>query len=76
MSFKIDFKKKGRVWSWFEEVIKKVKESYFDHIVNLGNKENSQNNVKQKPISKSCKITQANNLRRRRRLSRKAQCLK
>ena len=32
--------------------------------------------VRQEPISKSCEITRADNLNRRRRLSRKAQCLK
>jgi len=32
--------------------------------------------VRREPISKSCKITQADNLNRRRRLSRKAQCFK
>jgi len=32
--------------------------------------------VRREPISKSCEITQADNLNRRRRLSRKAQCFK
>ena len=32
--------------------------------------------VRWEPISKSCEITQADNLNRRRRLSRKAQCFK
>jgi len=32
--------------------------------------------VRQEPISKSCKTTQADNLNRRRRLSRKAECLR
>jgi len=32
--------------------------------------------VRREPISKSCEITQADNLNRRRRLSSKAQCLK
>ena len=31
--------------------------------------------VRREPISKSCEITQADNVYRRRRLSRKAQCL-
>jgi len=44
--------------------------------VSLGNKENYQDTVRREPITKSCEITQANNLNRRRRLSRKAQCFK
>jgi len=44
--------------------------------VSFGNKENYQYTVRREPISKSCKITQADNLNRRRRLSRRAQCLK
>jgi len=32
--------------------------------------------VRREPISKSCEITQADNLNPRQRLSRKAQCLK
>jgi len=44
--------------------------------VSLGNKENYQYTVRREPISKSCEITQADNLNRRRRLSRKAQCFK
>jgi len=44
--------------------------------VSLGNKKNSQYTIRWEPISKSCKITQADNLNRRRRLSRKAQCFK
>jgi len=45
------------------------------HIVSLGTKENYHYTLKKERISKSCEITQANNLNRRRRLSRKAQCL-
>ena len=57
------------VWSWFKEVIEVV----FNHIVSLGNKENYQYTVRRKPISKSGKITQADNLNHSQRLSRKAQ---
>jgi len=42
--------------------------------VSLGNKENYKYTVRRESISKSCEITQADNLNRRRRLSRKAQC--
>ena len=60
------------VWSWFEEVIAVG----FNHIVSLGNKENYQYTVRREPIAKSGKITQADNVNCRRRLSRKAQFLK
>ena len=42
--------------------------------MSLGNKENYQYTVRREPISKSCEITQADNLNCRWRLSRKAQC--
>jgi len=40
------------------------------------NKWKKEETVRREPISKSCEITQADNLNRRRRLSRKAQCFK